>query len=116
MKRDWHTIYQSCGAYHTLLYGRIQLPSGTAPLKQTPSEYLSSGRFFCSIEMHEGDEMFNHVTSVLGDDVLMYASDYPHSECHFPDSIDHVLSWSSLKPAAQHKLLWDNAVRFYKQT
>jgi predicted TIM-barrel fold metal-dependent hydrolase len=89
---------------------------GTAPLKQAPSEYLSSGRFFCSLEMHEGEEMFQHVTSFLGDDVLMYASDYPHSECHFPDSVDHVLGWSSLKPETRQKLLWDNAVRFYKQT
>jgi predicted TIM-barrel fold metal-dependent hydrolase len=89
---------------------------GTAPLKQQCSDYLTSGRFFCSIEMHEGEDMFNAVTSFLGDDVLMYASDYPHAECHFPDSIDHVLSWSSLKPETQRKLLWDNAMRFYKQT
>jgi predicted TIM-barrel fold metal-dependent hydrolase len=89
---------------------------GVAPLKHAPSDYLTSGRFFCSIEMHEGEDMFNAVTSFLGDDILMYASDYPHSECHFPDSIDHVLAWSSLKPDTQRKLLWENAVRFYKQT
>jgi predicted TIM-barrel fold metal-dependent hydrolase len=88
---------------------------GTAPLKQRPSDYLTSGRFFCSIEMHEGEDMFDVVTRFLGDDVLMYASDYPHSECHFPDSVEHVLSWSSLKPETMHKLLWGNAVRFYKQ-
>jgi len=46
----------------------------------------------------------------------MYASDYPHSECHFPNSVDYVLGWSSLKPETQQKLLWDNAARFYKQT
>ena len=74
------------------------------------------GQFFSSIEMHEGEEMFHHVTSFLGDNVLMYASDYPHSECHFPDSIDHVLGWPGLKPETQHKLFWDNATRFYKQT
>jgi predicted TIM-barrel fold metal-dependent hydrolase len=89
---------------------------GTAPLKHACSDYLTSGRFFCSIEMHEGEDMFNAVTSFLGDNVLMYASDYPHSECHFPDSIDHVLHWSSLKPETRQKLLWDNARRFYKQT
>ena len=55
-------------------------------------------------------------TSVLGDDVLMYASDYPHSECQFPDSVDNILRWSSLKPDTRRKLLWDNAARFYKQT
>ena len=31
-------------------------------------------------------------------------------------SIDYVLGWSSLKRDTQRKLLWENAVRFYKQT
>jgi predicted TIM-barrel fold metal-dependent hydrolase len=89
---------------------------GVAPLKHAPSEYVTSGRFFCSIEMHEGEDMFNSVTSFVGDDVLMYASDYPHSECQFPNSVDNVLCWSSLRPGTQRKLLWNNATRFYKQT
>ena len=80
-----------------------------------PSEYLSSGRFFCSIEHQEGEDMFTTVTGFLGDGVLMYASDYPHSECQFPESVDHILAWKSLKPATQKKLFWDNATRFYKQ-
>jgi predicted TIM-barrel fold metal-dependent hydrolase len=89
---------------------------GTAALKHAPSEYLTSGRFFCSIEMHEGEDMFNIVSQFLGDDVLMYASDYPHPECRFPGSVDHVLGWASVAPKTQKKLLWDNATRFYKQT
>ena len=89
---------------------------GTAVLKHKPSDYLTSGRFFSSIEMHEGEDMFNCVRTFLGDDVLMYASDYPHSECHFPDSIDHVLAWPSLGEEVRRKLFWDNAARFYKQT
>ena len=89
---------------------------GVAPLKHAPAEYLTSGRFFCTIERHEGEDLFNHVTSILGDDVLMYASDYPHSECQFPDSVDNILGWSSLKPETTRKLLWDNAARFYKRT
>lgn len=89
---------------------------GVAPLKQAPSEYITSGRFFCSIERHEGEDMFNAVTRFLGDDVLMYGSDYPHSECQFPNSVDNILRWSSLRPDTTRKLLWDNATRFYKQT
>jgi predicted TIM-barrel fold metal-dependent hydrolase len=88
---------------------------GTAPLKHAPSEYMTSGRFFCTIERHEGEEMFRHVTGVLGDDVLMYASDYPHSECQFPDSVENILRWSSLKPDAMKKLLWGNASRLYRK-
>ena len=60
--------------------------------------------------------MFNMVRGFLGDEVLMFASDYPHSECRFPESADHVLAWSTLSDATHRKLMWDNAARFYKQT
>jgi len=89
---------------------------GTAPLKMKPSEYMMSGRFFCSIEHHEGEDMFEHVTKFLGDDLLMYASDYPHSECQFPDSVSNILEWSSLDTGRRRKLLWENANRFFRQT
>jgi predicted TIM-barrel fold metal-dependent hydrolase len=46
----------------------------------------------------------------------MYASDYPHSVCRFPNSIDNVLAWSSLDAGRRKKLFWDNANRFFKQT
>src|SRR5207248_9744943 len=38
---------------------------GTAPLKHPPSEYLTGGRFFCSIERQEDEDMFNTVTQYL---------------------------------------------------
>jgi uncharacterized protein len=86
----------------------------TAKLRHHPEDYLKSGRFFCSIERHEGEDMLQHVTSFLGDDVLMYASDYPHSECQFPNTVSNILAWKSLKPETQKKLLWDNASRFFR--
>jgi len=89
---------------------------GTAQLKHRPREYITSGRFFCSIERQEGEDMFNTVTGFLGDEVLMYASDYPHSECQFPNSVDNILAWSSLDADRRKKLFWDNANRFFKQT
>jgi len=89
---------------------------GTAPLQHRPSEYIAAGRFFCSIERQEGEDMFNAVTRFLGDEVLMYASDYPHSECQFPNSVDNILAWSSLSGETRGKLFWGNANRFFKQT
>jgi predicted TIM-barrel fold metal-dependent hydrolase len=88
---------------------------GTAPLNQKPSEYMASGRFFCSIEHHEGEDMFNYVSHFLGDDILMYASDYPHSECQFPESVDNILAWSGVKEDTKKKLLFDNANRFFRR-
>ena len=88
---------------------------GTAPLKHTPSEYMASGRFFCSIEHQEGEDMFHAVTGFLGDDVLMYASDYPHGESHFPKSTGIVLGWE-MPETRRRKLLWDNACRLYTRS
>jgi uncharacterized protein len=87
----------------------------TAKLEYKLSDYMTSGRFFSSIEMHEGEDMIKMVMDFLGDGVLMYASDYPHPECMFPKSPDHALAWKSPSQAQMHKLMWDNAVRFYGQ-
>ena len=87
----------------------------TQELKMKPSEYLKSGRYFCSVERHEGNDMFDMVTRFLGDDVLMYASDYPHSECQFPETVSNFLAWE-MKPEQRAKLMAGNADRFFKRT
>jgi len=81
-------------------------------LKQRPSEYVTSGRYFQSIEIPEGAPLTNAVSDLLGDDVLMYASDYPHGESHFPASAGIVLGWDMQEPRKK-KLMWDNATRLY---
>src|SRR4030081_822982 len=87
----------------------------TAELKMKPSEYLSSGRYFCSVERHEGADMLDAVRGFIGDDVLMYASDYPHSECQFPETVDNFLKWD-MPPAVRAKLMAGNADRLFKRT
>jgi len=82
-------------------------------LKRKPGQYISDGRFFCSIVIHEGQDMVNLVNAALGDHVLMFGSDYPHSESRFPGSVDEVLGWESIPPPAMQKLMWDNAVRAF---
>ena len=83
------------------------------PLKQKPGEYVTSGRYFQSIEISEGLEMTQMVTDLLGDDILMYASDYPHGESWFPESTTTVLDWKNLGEETFQKLLWGNAARLY---
>jgi len=81
-------------------------------LKHKPSEYVMSGRYFQSIEIPEGGDMTNAVADLVGDDVLMYASDYPHGESHFPESVKMALAWD-MSEGRRRKLMWDNAVRLY---
>jgi predicted TIM-barrel fold metal-dependent hydrolase len=73
---------------------------------------MTGGRFFSSIEMSEGQDMIEMVIDFLGEGVLMYASDYPHFECRFPNSVNNFLSWT-LNDELRRKLFWENPVRFY---
>jgi predicted TIM-barrel fold metal-dependent hydrolase len=82
-------------------------------LKQKPSEYMTSGRFFASIVLHEGAEMARMVSELLGDQILMFGSDYPHAESRFPESVDIVQGWNGLTAAAKQKLFSDNAVALF---
>ena len=65
--------------------------------------------------MHEGEQSVRHAIEALGEDTLMFATDYPHSESWFPKSVDTVLRWTSLPETAKRKLLWDNALRCYRR-
>jgi Amidohydrolase len=81
-------------------------------LDHRPSDYVTGGRYFQSIEIPEGAKLTNAVIDLIGDHVLMYASDYPHGESHFPESVSLVLDWV-MDAERKRKLLWDNAIRFY---
>jgi predicted TIM-barrel fold metal-dependent hydrolase len=81
-------------------------------LQHRPSEYVMSKRYFQSIEIPEGAALTNAVADLVGDDVLMYASDYPHGESHFPESAGLVTAWN-MDEERKRKLLWANAARFY---
>ena len=82
--------------------------------KHRPSEYVTSGRYFQSIEIPEGAPLTNAVADLLGDEVLMYASDYPHGESHFPQSAAIVRGWD-IPEERKRKLLWDNACGFTRE-
>jgi uncharacterized protein len=86
---------------------------GVAELRQTIGEQIQGGRFFASLEMAEREDMIRMVIDFLGEDVLMFASDYPHPECRFPQSVDEFLGWSGLSDGLRRKLLWENAVKLY---
>lgn len=77
-----------------------------------PSGYVLSGRYFQSIEIPAGFKLTSAVMDLIGEDVLMYASDYPHGENHFPESVEKVLAWD-MPQARKQKLFRDNALKLY---
>ena len=91
------------------LMSRHALP----PLRLRPSDYIRGPQYFQSIQLHEGELSVRQAIEALGDETLMFATDFPHSESWFPKSVDVVMGWPSLGETARRKLLWDNAARCY---
>ena len=84
-------------------------------LKHMPMDYARMGRVLCSIDMSEGVEMTKAVIDLLGEDVLMFESDYPHPETIFPEHVDAVIGWRNvLGKEATDKLMWRNGARFLR--
>ena len=86
-----------------------------APLKQKPSDYIRGPQYYQSIQLHEGELSLRQAIEAIGEDTLMFATDYPHSESWFPKSVDAVLGWTSISETARKKLLWENALRCYRR-
>ena len=57
--------------------------------------------------------MLPYVMSVIGDERLFYASDFPHWDSHYPQSVDEMLGRTDLSDDAKRKLMRDNAIRLY---
>ncbi len=100
----------------TRLQGQADYMGAMLPdLKQDPIGYAQSGHVFCGIELYEGVDMAKAIIDVVGEDVLMYQSDFPHPQCHFPDSPEVVLGWrDTLGDDTVRKIASGNAERYLR--
>ena len=85
----------------------VQLPG----LKQEPSKILERGQLYFSCEPDESE--LAHVVDVIGDDWIVFASDYSHFDSRFPGAADPIASHAKLSGTARRKILRDNARRLY---
>jgi uncharacterized protein len=49
----------------------------------------------------------------VGEDRVLYASDYPHWDARFPDSVRLIRQREDLSEAAKRKILGANAAKLY---
>ena len=88
--------------------GEVETPL----LKRKPSEYIRSGRFYFTCET--GETLLPQVVDLVGEDAIMYASDWPHWDNDFPESIHKLLDRGDLDDRAKQKILRENARSAYK--
>jgi uncharacterized protein len=80
-------------------------------LKALPSEYLGSGRAFFSFEPDE--HQVPEVAEILGNQSLLFSSDYPHWDSPFPNSVRIVRERQDMSDALKQAVLCDNVAACY---
>jgi uncharacterized protein len=80
-------------------------------LKALPSEYISSGRVFFSFEPDE--HQVPEVAALLGDQSLLFSSDYPHWDSPFPNSVRIVRDRQDMSDTLKQRVLCDNVAACY---
>lgn len=87
--------------------------SSEAPvLKRKPSEYVRSGKIYFSCEADES--LLPNAMKQIGDDQIVYASDFPHWDGSYPHSIGEIRERPDLSEMQKRKVLGDNARNLYK--
>jgi predicted TIM-barrel fold metal-dependent hydrolase len=83
-----------------------------APLCQhKPSEYIMQGNWFFAMEPEE--ETLPYVIERIGDDKILFASDYPHWDGMFPYVTKTIRGRKDISDRAKDRILGENAKRFY---
>ena len=79
-------------------------------LKMKPSEYWHRQCY----ATYQSDPIGVRLIDVLGEDNVMWGSDFPHPDGVWPDSQDFIArEMEGVAPSIQAKVLWQNAARLY---
>jgi predicted TIM-barrel fold metal-dependent hydrolase len=82
---------------------------GEPVLPRKPSDYF---RRQCWISCEPDEPYVARVLDLIGEDRLLFASDYPHPDHKWPETAETMLAMP-LPDAAKRRILWDNPAAFY---
>ena len=75
-----------------------------------PSDYFRRQGFVT----YQQDQFLEPIIPLIGEDNIMWGSDYPHPDCLWPDS--HAVigrNLAAISPSVRAKIVHDNAARLY---
>lgn len=81
-------------------------------MKREPVDYITSGNCYFATEPDE--RMLPAVLRTIGDDYVLFSSDYPHTDSKFPHSVKYIKERTDITDASRAKLLSANGARFYR--
>jgi predicted TIM-barrel fold metal-dependent hydrolase len=83
-------------------------------LTKLPSDYIKQGNVYFSVEVEE--HTIPYVASFIGEDRIMFASDFPHERDYeeFKGDIGMLADREDVSDQLKHKILFENANTFYR--
>jgi predicted TIM-barrel fold metal-dependent hydrolase len=80
-------------------------------LPKPPSEYMRGEQLYYSFEPDE--RTIGFVANFVGEERLVFASDYNHSDSKFPHTVESVTRREDIPPKLMAKIMGENAARLY---
>ncbi len=78
-------------------------------LRRPPSEVLAEGRLFHAVD--PGERSIEYCVETLGEDIWLFATDYPHTGSPWPHGVQEITDRPGLSDRAKRKILGGNALR-----
>jgi len=94
------------------LDGHYEKLANQVPAKARPSEYIKGSQ--CYFGCEGGEHTIAYTAGVIGEDRLLFASDYWHWDGKFPGAVSEIADRKDLKASLKRKLLGENAARLYR--
>lgn len=78
---------------------------------KSPREHMTGPQCFFACDPDESS--VEHFLAVMGEDRLIYASDYPHWDAKFPGTVEMIAARTTLSDRQKAKVLGGNAMRLF---
>jgi len=83
-------------------------------LQKLPSEYFRDN-WYATFWFENGRGDLQHLVDAVGEDTIMFETDFPHPTCLHPSPVEMVSEKiASLRPETQRKVMGGNAVKLYR--
>jgi predicted TIM-barrel fold metal-dependent hydrolase len=89
-------------------------PDHARKLRKKPSEYFRDN-WYATFWFETGRGDLQHLIDAVGEDNIMFETDFPHPTCLHPDPVGAVSQRvAALRPETQRKVMGDNAAALYR--
>jgi predicted TIM-barrel fold metal-dependent hydrolase len=95
---------------HYLKVNRRRMPSTSSLPQKEVADYARSGRIFIAPE--SDDPMLAQEIALLGEDQILFSSDFPHGEGR-ENAASSILQRGDLTAAQKRKILYDNPINLF---